>query len=284
MTYSFYLFVKFLKAFYPFLTIILTSDNGIDFIPVISGSLFDDSSTEIYFTMGSGSHDLGVALANYRIKESIKKISLGKKSAFGGGADMALAHKLRAESRSNQAASLNLDSALSALMVAQTSLDEISSLNQRLAELGALNTNNSLLSTSDTAALNKETASITSAIDNIVANTKYNNIALLGTSDVSLSIGASPNGTNQLTITIGGISSIASVTAASNATSTANTLTSTLGTNQGQVNGATAAANARRNVTSTVAAILEDSADKNESINLAQETAKLTKNIFLNAS
>ena len=167
-------------------------------------------------------------------------------------------------------------------MVAQTSLDEISSLNQRLAELGALNTNNSLLSTSDTAALNKETASITSAIDNIVANTKYNNIALLGTSDVSLSIGASPNGTNQLTITIGGISSIASVTAASNATSTSNTLTSTLGTNQGQVNGATAAANARRNVTSTVAAILEDSADKNESINLAQETAKLTKNIFLN--
>ena len=197
--------------------------------------------------------NLGVALANYRIKESIKKISLGKKSAYGGGADMALAHKLRAESLSNQSASLNLDSALSALMVAQTSLDEISSLNQRLAELGALNTNNSLLSTSDTAALNKETASITSAIDNIVANTKYNNIALLGTSDVSLSIGASPNGTNQLTITIGGISSIASVTAASNATST-----------------------------STVAAILEDSADKNESINLAQETAKLTKNIFLN--
>lgn len=226
--------------------------------------------------------NLGVALANYRIKESIKKISLGKKSAYGGGADMALAHKLRAESLSNQSASLNLDSALSALMVAQTSLDEISSLNQRLAELGALNTNNSLLSTSDTAALNKETASITSAIDNIVANTKYNNIALLGTSDVSLSIGASPNGTNQLTITIGGISSIASVTAASNATSTSNTLTSTLGTNQGQVNGATAAANARRNVTSTVAAILEDSADKNESINLAQETAKLTKNIFLN--
>ena len=226
--------------------------------------------------------NLGAALASYRIKESIKKISLGKKSAYGGGADMALAHKLRAESVSNQAASLNLDSALSALRVAQTSLDEISSLNQRLAELGALNTNNSLLSTSDTAALNKETGAITSAIDNIVANTKYNNIALLGTSDVSLSIGASPNGTNQLTITIGGISSIASVTAASSATSTANTLTSTLGTNQGQVNGATAAASARRNITSTVAAILEDSADKNESINLAQETAKLTKNIFLN--
>ena len=226
--------------------------------------------------------NLGATLASYRIKESIKKISLGKKSAYGGGVDMALAHKLRAESGSNRTASLNLDSALSALMVAQTSLDEIASLNQRLAELGTLNTNNSLLSTSDTASLNKETASITSAIDDIVANTKYNNIALLGTSDVSLAIGASPYGTNQLTITIGGISSIASVTAASSATSTANTLTSTLGTNQGQVNGAKAAASARRNVTSTAAAILEDAAVKSESIHLAQETAKLTKNIFLN--
>ena len=226
--------------------------------------------------------NLGATLASYRIKESIKKISLGKKSAYGGGADMALAHKLRAESGSNRTASLNLDSALSALMVAQTSLDEIASLNQRLSELGDLNTNNSLLSTSDTASLNQETAAITSAIDDIVANTKYNNIALLGTSDVSLAIGASPYGTNQLTITIGGISSIASVTAASSATSTANTLTSTLGTNQGQVNGAKAAASARRNVTSTAAAILEDAAVKSESIHLAQETAKLTKNIFLN--
>ena len=97
-----------------------------------------------------------------------------------------------------------------------------------------------MLSTNDTASLNKETASITTAIDNIVANTKYNNIALMGTSDVNLSIGASPNGTNQLTITIGGrFYSI--VTSASNATSTSNTLKTSLANNQGQVSGGTAA-------------------------------------------
>ena len=73
---------------------------------------------------------------------------------------------------------------MAALRVTQISLDEIATLNQRLAELGALNSNNSLLSTNDTASLNKETASITTAIDNIVANTKYNNIALMGTNDI----------------------------------------------------------------------------------------------------
>ena len=83
---------------------------------------------------------------------------------------------------------------MAALNVTQVSVDEIAALNTRLAELGLLNTNNSLLSTSDTAALDKETASVTSAIDNIVASTKYNNNATLGTSNITFTIGANPNG------------------------------------------------------------------------------------------
>ena len=69
--------------------------------------------------------NLGSALATLRIREAIRKISSGKKSSFGGGADIALAHKLKAKSASNYAASLNLDDALAALRVTQISLDEI---------------------------------------------------------------------------------------------------------------------------------------------------------------
>ncbi len=226
--------------------------------------------------------NLGSQLATYKIREAIRKISSGKRTFFGGGASTSSANSIAAEGAANYSASLNLDDALAALRVAQTSLDEIASLNQRLAELGLLQSNNSLLSTEDTASLNKETAAITSAIDNIVSNTKFNNVAMLGTSDVSLSIGAGAYGTNPLTITIGGISSIASVTAASNATSTANTLKTTLGTDQGQVNGATSAGKARRNTTSTSAALLKAAAESIESVDIALETAKLTKNILLN--
>ena len=226
--------------------------------------------------------NLAAQLATIKIRESIRKISTGKKTFFGGGGSTSSAYSLKAESAANYRAGLNLDDALAALRVTQISLDEIAGLNQRLAELGLLQSNNSLLSTEDTASLNKETASITTAIDNIVSNTKYNNIPTLGTSNITLSIGAGAYGSNPLTITIGGISSIASVTAASDATSTSNTLKTTLGTDQGQVNGASAAAKARRNTTSTIAAILKSAAENIESSDLAVETAKLTKNVLLN--
>ncbi len=226
--------------------------------------------------------NLGAKLSLSKITESIARLSSGKRTAFGYDAGaQSIANNLRADSASNMAASNNLQDALAALQVAKTSLDEIGALNTRLAEIGILNTNNSLLSTNDVAALNKETASITTAIDNIVSNTKYNSKNLLNTSNVSLTIGASPNGTNQLTITIGGISSIASVTAASSATSTANTLETTVANDQGQVAGATLAAKARRDVTSTSSAILKSAAVTIESVDIAAETARLTRNILL---
>ena len=98
---------------------------------------------------------------------------MGKNGTYGLAHLPGLAHKLRAEGLSNNTASLNLE--IFALRVTQVSLDEIASLNQRLAELGTLNSNNALLSSQDTPRLNQETAQITSAIDDIVSNTKYNN-------------------------------------------------------------------------------------------------------------
>ena len=57
--------------------------------------------------------NLGSALATLRIREAIRKISSGKKSSLVEGR-YCLAHKLKAKSASNYAASLNLDDALAA--------------------------------------------------------------------------------------------------------------------------------------------------------------------------
>ena len=62
----------------------------------------------------------------------------------------------------------NARQAIDALLVAEASLNEIASLSQRLEELGALYNNNTLLSTTDMASLNAETAKI-SNIDSIVS-------------------------------------------------------------------------------------------------------------------
>ena len=64
--------------------------------------------------------NLGAQLATYRIRESIRKISTGKNSFYGGGVETSLAHKIRADGSSNYAASLNLDKAITALNIAQT--------------------------------------------------------------------------------------------------------------------------------------------------------------------
>lgn len=226
---------------------------------------------------------LGYKLSANKISDSVARLSTGKRNIFGGdSASQSLANTLNATSKSQFAAGNNLRDGLAALSIAETSLNEISTLTARLAEIGTLNTNNTLLSTNDIAALNKETAEITTAIDAIVAGTKFNGVAMLGTSDISLSIGASPDGTNALTITIGGISAVASVTAASSATSTAATLKTTVATDLGQVSGATQASNARQNVAYTAESILAAAADTIETVDYAAETARLTKNAFLN--
>ena len=79
--------------------------------------------------------NLAAQLATIKIRESIRKISTGKKTLWGGGSTSS-AYSLKAESAANYRAGLNLDDALAALRVTQISLDEITGLNQRLAELG----------------------------------------------------------------------------------------------------------------------------------------------------
>lgn len=226
--------------------------------------------------------NLGSTIATKKIREAILKLSTGKGTTFGNGSQQGLANNLNAKSISHNAASKNLTDALSALQIAQNSLDEIASLNQRLAELGTLNSNNSLLSTQDNASLNAETAAITSAIDDIVTNTKFNTISMLGNSDITFTVGSTIDGSNQLSITIGGISSIASVTAASSATSTSNTLSTTLGTVQGQVTGGVTSSSALSNVNASTSAVLEQASLNIEAVDYAVETAKLTKYILLN--
>ena len=101
-------------------------------------------------------------------------------------------------------------------------------------------------------------------------------------SDITFTVGSTIDGSNQLSITIGGISSIASVTAASSATSTSNTLSTTLGTVQGQGTGGVTSSSALSNVNASTSAVLEQASLNIEAVDYAVETAKLTKNILLN--
>ena len=221
--------------------------------------------------------DLGAKLALPKIKESLRNLTTGKLS---GGYLQSLSNTLNARSDSWRAASKNIRQAIEALEVAENALNEIAALSTRLEELGALYNNNSLLSTSDIASLNAETASITSTIDGIVSGTTYNGKSMLGTSKVTFNAGVTDNGGIQ-SLTTGTVSSVASTTEASNADTTGLALTNEVTLNLGEIAGGITSLAARENIAYAASAIMSSAASNATDIDIASETAILTKQMML---
>ena len=192
-----------------------------------------------------------------------------------GGYLQSLANNLNARAESWKAASKNIRQAIEALEVAENALNEIAALSARLEELGALYNNNSLLSTSDIASLNAETASITSSIDGIVSGTTFNGVNLLGTSKVTLDVGVTDNGGMQ-SLTIGTVSSVASTTEASNADTTGLAVTNQVTLNLGEIAGGITSLAARENIAYAASAIMSSAASSATDVDIASETAMLT--------
>ena len=226
--------------------------------------------------------NLGSKLASIKVKDSIKKISTGRLSAGGQeGGLQSLANTLKARSDSWRAAANNARTAIDALEVAESSLNEIASLASRLQEIGALYNNNSLLSTTDIAVLDAETATITTSIDAIVTGTKYNGIAMLGTSKIAFNAGVTDDG-GTISLTTGTVSSVASTTEASEADTTGLSLTTEVALNLGEISGGLQSLKARENVAYAASAIMSAASSNVIETDYAAETAQLTKNMMLN--
>ena len=89
---------------------------------------------------------LGAKMSLSKITEAITKLSTGRNGAFGSAKDISFANTLKAQAASQNAAGNNLRTGIAALTISESSLNEISALTTRLAEIGTLHTNNSLLS------------------------------------------------------------------------------------------------------------------------------------------
>ncbi len=226
--------------------------------------------------------NLGSKLASIKAKESIKKISTGRSTAGGNDASLqSLSNTLKARSDSWKAAAKNARDAIDALEVAEASLNEIASLASRLQEIGSLYNNNSLLSTTDIASMDAETATITTAIDAIVSGTKYNDIAMLGTSKITFNAGVTDDG-GIISLTTGTVSSIASTTDASEADTAGSSVATEVALSLGEIAGGIISLKARENVAYAASAIMSAASSRVIETDYAAETAKLTKNMMLN--
>ena len=224
---------------------------------------------------------LGSKLALPKIKDSINKLTTGKITSGQNAGLQSLSNTLKARSDSYRAAANNAKQAIDALLVAEASLNEIASLAQRLEELGSLYNNNSLLSTTDIAALDAETATITTNIDAMVTGTKYNGISMLGTSKITFNAGINDSG-GTVSLTTGTVSSVASTTEASNADTIGEAISTEVALNLGEIAGGIQSLKARENIAYAASAIMSASSQSVIETNYAAETAKLTKNMMLN--
>ena len=137
-----------------------------------------------------------------------------------------------------------------------------------------------MLSTSDIASLNAETANITTAIDSIVSGTTFNGVSMLGTTKVSKNIGVTDNGLIQ-SITTGTVSSVASTTEASNADTTGLALTNEVTINLGEISAGITTLSARENIAYAASAIMSAAASSVVEADLAAEAAIITKQMML---
>jgi flagellin len=225
--------------------------------------------------------------ARHQMNASIMRLSSGNRTLMGGdSAGASIGNNLAARAKSHYIGARNAEDGISALLTAEAALNEIAQLAVRLRELGIQADNAALLSdTVDEVALNTEAIAIYDTIDNIVSETKFNEISLLATSANTLSIGSSVDGTNNNSIvTTAAIAAVNTNTVAAGADATADAILEDVALSLGNIAAGISSMKARQSVSYASAANLEAAASRITDTDFAKETAALTKASVLNQS
>ena len=224
--------------------------------------------------------------ARHGMNESIARLSTGMRSVYGGdAAGQSVANTLEARSKSWAVAARNAEDGISAAQVSESALLEIASIAQRIRELGIQADNAALLSTTnDVAALDAEATLLFDQIDEIVENTTFNGVVLLGAADKTHAIGVTDGGGTVTLQTGGTITAVKAHTKADGADVTADTTLKEVAISLGNVAAGIAALKARQAVAYSASANLAAAAARIEDTDFAKETANLTKYSVLNQS
>lgn len=107
--------------------------------------------------------------------KSMEKLSSGYRinRAADDAAGLAISEKMRNQIRGLNQAQSNSQDAISLIQTAEGALNETHAMLQRMAEL-TTQAANETLTTDDTAKIQKEISQLTSQIDNIASQTKFN--------------------------------------------------------------------------------------------------------------
>jgi len=226
-----------------------------------------------------------------RLQSSYRKLSTGLRIATAGddAAGLAISERMRAQIRSLTQAQRNANDGISLVQVGEGAMNEMSNILIRMREL-AIQSNNGTNSAQDKDTLDQEFSSLIAEVDRIAQSTEFNGVNLLDGSATTASIQVGINDgdvidvgledTTASTLGVDGVD-VTTATAASSALADIDTAIDTLNTSRGALgavqNRLTSAFTSIQNVRENLSAAESRIRD----VDVAFETADLTRNTIL---
>lgn len=211
---------------------------------------------------------------------SMAKLSSGLRinSAADDAAGLSISEKMGSQIAGLDQATRNAEDGVSYLETADGAMSEVSDMLTRMKELG-VQAQNGTYSSDDKTNIDSEMNALGSAIDDIMTNTKFNNIDVFSTS-TTIAYGA--DGDRTLTVKAatfsGGMSSASTVSQIETAITTVNTDRATYGAQQNQLNHIV-------NNMSTSSANISAAQSRIRDVDMASEMSEYTKdNILVQAA
>jgi flagellin len=226
-----------------------------------------------------------------RLQDNYARLSSGLRITKAGddAAGLAISEKMRAKIRSYDQAGRNTQDGISMVQTAEAALEETNNILNRIREL-AVQSANGTLGTTERATIDAEVQSLVQEIDRIAGTSEFNGVSLLDGSVTTASIQVGINAADTIDIalqdstsaTLGVDTLDASTVAGANAALTAvdaaiTTLSQsrgTLGTAQNRLGSAYTTVKTARENLSTAESRIRD-------VDVATETADLTRNTIL---
>jgi flagellin len=226
-----------------------------------------------------------------RLQGNFSRLSSGLRiaTASDDAAGLGISEKMRSQIRSFAAAGRNAQDGISLTQTAEGALNEVSNILNRLREL-SIQSSNGTLSTSDRATIDTEADALVAEIDRISASTEFNGVNLLDGSSSSAAIQVGIDSGQTISITLQNSSSstlgvgsldLTTASGASSALSSIDTAIDTLNTARGSLGASenrlisayTSIQTARENLSASESRIRD--------VDVAYETADLTRNSIL---
>ncbi len=144
--------------------------------------------------------------AEKMLGSAMERLSTGKRinSAKDDAAGLAIATSMTSQVRGMNQAIRNANDGISLAQTAEGALNEVTNMLQRIREL-AVQSASGTYSAEDRTNLQTEVAELGAQIDDIIANTTFNDVTVFGGTDVTITIQTGSGATDQVDLVITGL-------------------------------------------------------------------------------